>query len=163
MTKGRIAWNKGKTKKDFPQMSNSGHKKGTPSWNKDKKLSKEHRKKLSLAKIGDKNPNKRLEARKRLSENFKGEKNPNWKGGITPINDKIRHSLKYKIWRTQVYERDNWTCQTCGKRGGDLEAHHIKPFSLFPELRFDVNNGVTLCEDCHQLTESYGLNQYTNA
>lgn len=78
-----------------------------------------------------------------------------WKGGITPENHKIRSSLEYKNWRRAVYRRDNWTCVECGRRGGELNADHIKPFALFPKLRFDVRNGRTLCVPCHKKTLSY--------
>lgn len=76
-------------------------------------------------------------------------------------NWKIRHSHKYKLWRKAVYIRDNWTCQNCGKHGGKIEAHHIKPFSQYPELRTSIENGVTLCIPCHKLTDSYGGKGYT--
>jgi len=75
----------------------------------------------------------------------------NWKGGITPINRKIRNGEKYKNWRTAIFERDDYTCQECNKKNIYLHAHHIKPFSLFPRLRFDVDNGITLCKQCHNL------------
>lgn len=63
----------------------------------------------------------------------------------------LRESNEYKIWRITVYRRDDFKCQSCGKVGNNLEAHHIKPISLFPELIFSVENGITLCEDCHKI------------
>ena len=54
-------------------------------------------------------------------------------------------------WRKAVYERDDYTCQWCGVRGGRMAADHILPWALFPEKRFDVSNGRTLCQPCHNL------------
>lgn len=94
-----------------------------------------------------------------------GERNPNWKGGITPANQKIRMSPEYKAWRLAVYRRDNWTCVFCGVKStgakvarGEVAIHadHIKPFAEYPELRFDVANGRTLCAVCHRQTETWG-------
>lgn len=59
-----------------------------------------------------------------------------------------RNMPEYIEWRTAVFERDNYTCQSCGAKGR-MNAHHIKSWSSFPELRFDINNGITLCFDCH--------------
>lgn len=51
-------------------------------------------------------------------------------------------------WRLLVFKRDNFTCQHCGVNQ-ELHAHHVKPFAAYPDLRLDVNNGLTLCIDCH--------------
>lgn len=93
-----------------------------------------------------------------------GERNTNWRGGITPINEKIRKSAEYKKWRVSVFERDAYTCVLCGCNSGDKHADHIKPFALFPDLRFDVDNGRTLCVPCHKDTETYGakIKNYEN-
>ena len=79
----------------------------------------------------------------------RGEFHWNWKGGITPKNHAIRQSTEYKDWRKAVYKRDEYECVECGKTG-NLEAHHIKPFSKYPDLRMDIDNGITLCPKCHK-------------
>ena len=84
------------------------------------------------------------------------EKNPNWQGGLTPINESIRKSSEYRLWREAVFKRDDYVCQICFVRGGKLNADHIKPFSLYPELRFAIDNGRTLCVKCHLKTETFG-------
>lgn len=76
--------------------------------------------------------------------------------GISTENEKVRRSKQYKEWRTAVFERDNYTCQLCGVRGGTLNADHIKPFALYKELRFQLNNGRTLCANCHKSTPTFG-------
>ena len=64
---------------------------------------------------------------------------------------KDRRTLEYREWRKSVYERDGYVCQICGRRGGRLNAHHIKPFATHPKLRTEVANGITLCEACHRM------------
>ena len=82
-----------------------------------------------------------------------GEKSNLWKGGISKKNKSERQlameTIEYKKWRRDVFERDNYTCQSCKKYGINLNADHIKPWILFPKLRYDLNNGRTLCVDCH--------------
>jgi hypothetical protein len=82
---------------------------------------------------------------------MRGPANVRWKGGVTPVFHAIRCSPEYKAWRVAVFARDGYSCQRCGDaRGGNLHAHHVKPFATHPELRFDVANGLTLCELCHE-------------
>lgn len=69
--------------------------------------------------------------------------------------ERVRKSIEYTKWRLAVFVRDNWTCQKCGARSSNgeevyLEAHHIKSYTKYPQLRFEVNNGITLCVDCHK-------------
>ena len=84
-----------------------------------------------------------------------------WKGGLTKKNRServiIMNTIEYREWRESVFKRDNYTCQNkkCGIKNGlgktiYLEAHHIKSFREFPELRFELSNGLTLCKDCHK-------------
>lgn len=79
-----------------------------------------------------------------------------WQGGKTAQRDRIRNSVEYKIWRTSVFQRDDYTCRKCKIRGGYLQADHIKPFAHYPDLRFSLSNGRTLCIDCHRKTPTWG-------
>lgn len=87
-----------------------------------------------------------------LAEKRRAE-NPPTKG---VLNRRIRYSSKMGRWRRAVFERDNYICQLCGVRGGTLNADHIKPFALFPCLRFELSNGRTLCKECHIKTDTFG-------
>lgn len=80
---------------------------------------------------------------------LRGSRHPLWKGGITMEIKKIRNSLEFKLWRKAIFERDEYTCIWCNKKGGVLNADHIQLFSTHPELRFAIDNGRTLCKPCH--------------
>lgn len=96
------------------------------------------------------------ERRIRMSKYWSGSNSHFWKGGVTNKNMILRESVDFSLWRESVFKRDDYTCQRCKQRGGKLQAHHIKRFSDYPELRFDINNGQTLCKSCHKLTDNYG-------
>lgn len=129
---GREAWNKG-----LPMWWNPARMTGKVAWNKGKKGE------YTTSKRGKKQPQ------------VSGKNHWAWQGGITPINRKIRGSLEFKDWRRSVFERDGFKCVNCGKEGGWLEADHIKQFAYYPELRFEIKNGRTLCKPCHKKTETY--------
>ena len=138
--KGNAPRNTGRTHiKKGQRLSPKTEFKAVPPWNKGKKLSLEHIKNLK---------GKRPKA--------SGENNHNWRGGVTSINEKIRKSLEYKLWREAVFKRDDYTCIWCGREShGNIEADHIKPFAHYSELRFAIDNGRTLCKDCHKKTDTY--------
>lgn len=100
-----------------------------------------------------------------------GEVHHNWRGGVTPFMLQIRASFEYKLWRTRVFERDDYTCVECkDNNGGNLNADHIKPFALIISLNgistyeqaqsckalWDITNGRTLCTTCHVKTDTWG-------
>jgi predicted restriction endonuclease len=113
----------------------------------------EVKRKISIGKSGEKNQNfgKQLpfEHRKHMSESLKK---------IHPLTKPIfsddgMRMESYRFWRENILRRDNYTCQSCGIKKGNgkrIEAHHIKPAIKCPELRFDINNGITLCVSCHK-------------
>lgn len=86
----------------------------------------------------------------RPNPSARGANNPKWKGGISPLRAKANSSVEYQTWRRSVFERDDYTCQECGDRGGRLQAHHIEWWSENEDLRYEVANGKTLCLDCHR-------------
>lgn len=98
---------------------------------------------------------------KKISIGTSGERNWRWEGGITARNKGLRqvfmNKREYKIWRKAVLERDEWLCVQCGESDRLLlQVDHIKPFSLYPELRLAIDNGRTLCIACHRQTDTYG-------
>lgn len=127
-------------------------KKGVPSWNKGKKLSKEHREKAKFGRLGKKDSPERIEQK---MQRMLGEKNPNYKHGMSKFTVSHYSDLRYKLWREAIFERDNYTCQKCFLVGVYIEPHHIKSWARYPGLRFELSNGLTLCKECHKLTDNY--------
>jgi len=168
MRTGRIPWNK--DTKGVCKSNNGSFKKGSIPWNKGKIgiYSEEHLKQMSKSHKGHiswMKGKKHTEAtRRKISESRKGKltgcNHPKWKGGVSRASKTGYYSVQYKEWRRKVFERDNYTCQICGAHNGNgkfvyLTAHHKKSFSKYPKLRFDVNNGLTVCELCHCKIDKY--------
>jgi len=91
-----------------------------------------------------------------------GENNSNWNHELTK-KDRENHRNRsyipgYYQWRKAVFDRDDHTCQFCNVRGGSLEAHHIDAWKEHKKDRFNVDNGVTLCEACHDACHDYHKN-----
>lgn len=152
--------------------------KGFPH-NKGIKRSADYKKKRSEAYRGIKKPD---EVKKKMSATHnkigsgkrliheRGEKAANWKGGLTPLKNIIRKCFEYRQWRSDVFTRDDFTCRDCGIKGGRIIADHIKAFSLILaenniktleealdcEELWNINNGRTLCQKCHEKTENFG-------
>ena len=126
---------------------------------KGKQMSEESRHKMSESakKRGSNRTGKRhsIETRVKISQvtrerQPRGADAPSYKDGKLAERRGQRFSTEYKRWRFDVFARDHFTCQECGdSRGGNLVAHHIKPFADYPDLRFIISNGITLCERCH--------------
>lgn len=126
--KSRIPWNKGLHIKNNDALAEWKNNGGEP-WNKDKHTGVKpwlNKKRPDMA----------------------GKKHPNWKGGVTTKNQKERVRFR-KVFQKSVFERDDYTCQICGKKGGNLHVDHLKNWSKFPEFRFDLDNCRTLCIECH--------------
>lgn len=127
------------------------------------KLSNETKKKISKSNLGKIAWNKNLN---KCNSNLikygnKGEKHWNWKNGKSSIKKLFRQTSEYKFWRKKVFEKDNYTCQFCNKRGTYLEVHHIISIKILFELKtidielyndliFNIYNGYTLCKTCHK-------------
>jgi len=153
------------------------------AYHKGKVYSTETREKMSKARRGTKHTE---ETKRKISEAASGERNPmygkprpdmlgsnnpSWKGGRTKLVHLLRGCNQYNIWRQKVYKRDQYTCQHCGSTvSGTLNADHIVPISYIIEnnnlqtmgeayeckILWDISNGRTLCESCHQKTDTWG-------
>lgn len=163
------------------ECKNKGQKAILSKLNKGKKLSEETKQKIreatfrQFAEKGHPNLGKtwQMDETKKKNMARKGmwakEKNPSWQGGISPFRQLLRNSDKYKEWRTSVFIRDSRQCVECGSRD-EIQADHIYPFykildeeNITNERQgfacgrlWDINNGRTLCVECHKKTPTWG-------
>jgi len=96
------------------------------------------------------------ETKRKIGNKNRGENSYWWKGGVSKIHETMRDGVEMKIWRSKVFQRDDYTCQICKQRGGELNADHIRPLAISPELAYDLSNGRTLCKSCHVKTDTWG-------
>ena len=135
----RLAAMKGKTgnKKGFKHTQETKDKisKNSARFFLGKKLSDEHNKKCHQNQVY-----------------FSGEKSRRWIKDRTQLKISRKHSYDtlYREWSSNVKKRDNWKCRITDKNcSGRLESHHILSWRDYPELRYDINNGITLCHKHH--------------
>jgi len=93
-------------------------------------------------------------------ERMKGKNSHLWKGGKTKLNKILRTRAEFREWRNKVFQRDKYICQDCNKKSTKgnriyLNAHHLKKISLYPELIYEISNGITLCKECHLKRHSH--------
>lgn len=151
----------GKHHSEESKRKNSETQKGKKKWTEEDKKRMSKQRKGNKYALG-KHWKLSKETRKKMSKSNKGEKSYLWKDGISPINERIRQGIDFRLWRESVFARDNWTCQKCGVRGGRLHPHHIQNFAQWPELRFAIDNGITFCEKCHwEFHKIYGKENNT--
>lgn len=102
-----------------------------------------NRERVSEANSGKNNSN--------YGKDFSGLNNPNYNPNITnEERQRGRFYPEYREWHKAIFERDNYTCQCCGRCGGNLVAHHLESYNNNPELRTLLENGIILCEECHR-------------
>lgn len=121
-------------------------------WNKGLKLGKQPKWLVEKRANAIRGKKQSVESRRRKSETMRKK----WLGrGAQKYRTGIWRGVEYKLWRESVFARDKYTCRWCGVVGGKLNAHHIKPFCDYPELRFAIDNGLTLCYSCHKKTDTW--------
>lgn len=102
---------------------------------------------------------------KEYAASITGDNNPNWKDGATPELLLARASKEYSSWRGAVLDRDGHHCQKHGcKNNTNLCAHHIEGFASNPNLRYDIDNGITLCDKHHRRFHvEFGITKFTSS
>lgn len=168
---GSIPWNKGKTGYLSIEARHKMGRKGI----KRQPLSETTKKRLSDVKRGIP---KTQDTKDKIKKALLGRRAPHregencnwWKGGFSPVIHLLRKCFKYRQWVSDIFYRDDFTCQSCKTKGGELNAHHLKSFSLIIrenliktveqgiecEELWNINNGETLCVRCHRQTDNFG-------
>lgn len=117
---------------------------------------------LSPPRLGTITSPETKEKQRQAKLGIRGEAHWNYRGYNNRTERQIAMAQdEYVQWRKAVFERDDYTCQDCGARNGTgetvyLQADHVKPWVLYPELRYQIDNGRTLCTPCHRKTPTWG-------
>jgi 5-methylcytosine-specific restriction endonuclease McrA len=87
---------------------------------------------------------------------------PNYNPNMTDTErERLRVTPEYREWQNNVKKKNNFTCQKCNQLGGKLTSHHIRSFIEYPELRYEITNGITFCKKCHKKFHSiYGVKRF---
>jgi len=142
---GEAHWTYGKPRTEETKLKISMSKKGMTAWNKGKPMPNAAKNLGEYSQVGKK----------------RGEKSPTWKGGTYGTErHRAMGQIEYTLWRNAVFERDNYTCRMCSQYSGYLQADHKKPWAVFPELRYAIDNGMTLCKNCHKLKTKMDWQEY---
>lgn len=146
--KGMIPWNKG-LMGSKSHMFGRKHTLGKPAWNKGKQMKTKH------PMLGKHHRAESIEKMRKPHYKARGKNNWKWKGGTGTERHQLMGKYEYVSWRSTIFERDNYTCQDCGAKGVYLMAHHKKSWAEYPELRYEITNGITYCKECHAKNDKY--------
>ena len=141
-----------KKSKELAKKGNWGFQK---TWKEERKL---------MMKYINENVDKIIKNRTNGMKGVTGKDHHNWNPDLTAEErTKKRRKLQRINWRKNIFKRDNYTCQICGDdTGGNLVAHHIYSYMDYPKKRALLENGITLCENCHkEFHKKYGYGENT--
>jgi len=151
-------------KRNWARGKGNGFKKGNKLWDNEKVKKTQFKKGQKSWITGKKAP-----WAKNLPQAFeRGQRPWNWDGGKSKLRNRLWHCWKYRQWHSDIFERDDYTCQECGLRGCKLEAHHIEQLAVIIKRNkiktyeeamdceeiWNINNGLTLCCKCHNKTKN---------
>ena len=165
--KPNFIWTSEKREKiRIAKLGNNNPMYGKPAWNKGLSWSKEAKQKMSLSQKQNYKNGRESPFVKIWKENpdfMKGKNSPNWIENRTKIKHlEVRNNPEYKQWRIKILNKDNYRCMICGEiKKGEMIADHVFSFTKYSRLRYEIENGQTLCRECHQIKTNFELRKNT--